>query len=1131
MSNKFTQRFLLSMLLSMLVALAYAQPTRTISGTVKDAQGEPVAFATYQIKGTNTGGATDAQGAFSVAVTGNSPVLIFSSVGYQAKEVPVGESNTLNVVLAGSGALEEVVITALGVEKENSKLGYSATTVKGAEIAQTNTVNPITALQGKVAGVNINVVGSSGVQSSPSIIIRGVTSLTSNSQPIFVIDGIVVENNRVNADDGADNGSQLKNLNPDNYESITILKGAAATSIYGSRGINGAVVITSKRGKISRGLGVEVNSTYQITEAYANSIPLQNVYGMGAPYIREGNFRPDGTTNLTSFSYGPKMDGRLYPALYDRTQLVPFSPHPDNWKTFYQNGNYINNSVALSSGSDKYTYRLSYGNTHNDGVLKNNSLKRNSFDFRATGQLNSVFSIDAGVNYANTKTTNPFGQNRYSWPGGTNVGFMTYYALPRNADLDTWRDNYRNPDGSVKNYGYGLWNDQVNSTFSRFDNRNEQRNENSLLANLQLTAQLTPWFDVSARGNINFYKIFTEITERGNGAGGIGGYYEVGGSYNSAYNSLVTAHATAKALNGDLGMDFRILNEIYGNSISERYRRNTRGGLIIPNEFILGNSALNTIDPSSVDYGFETPSNKVIGLAGIADFNYKEFLNLELTARNDWNSSLTYPQGIEGQNNFSVFYPSANLSYSFYDHLNTSMPRWLSSGRLRASLAYVGKGTDAYATSFGGFAPNVVFDENGNSISIAAQQNANVLPNPNLKPEIQRALEFGTNFGLFQDRLTFDFAYYKTNTFNQILTLPGVQETGYSSMRINAGNIQNQGLELLVNATPWRTRNWNLDVSFNFTRNRGKIVEFYPGITSYALLNNYNGASVYAYEGGTFGELSAENNWYQAYAELDAATNLPLLRISDRVVSTDPDTKHDIADYAYVYNNYSKDLPRIGLGRIEPNYLAGFNTTLRYKNFSFYGQIDSRVGGLLYSESYNYATGRGNTEISLPYRDQASGGVARTDSYTGQTVYDGVIPDAVFDAGQVSPLTGADISGLTFREAYDRGLVEPWKASAYYISNFGWGTNLNTNGSVSKNTWVMLRELSLGYQIPQPLLNKIKVRGAGLRFTARNIGYIYNGLNAKQNPESLQSNNPFNPVITGGVPFSRNYSLSLNLSF
>ncbi|MEO5649124.1 MAG: TonB-dependent receptor plug domain-containing protein, partial [Ginsengibacter sp.] len=566
------------------VALISSAQERQITGTVKDTDGNPLSNASYLIKGTQTGGVTDENGHFTIKIKSANTVLIFSSVSLKPKEIRVGGSTELNIVLENAAAqLGEVVITSLGISKQNRKLGYAVSTVKADEVVRANTVSPITALQGKVAGVNINVMGASGVQSSPSIMIRGAKSLRhGRNQAMFVIDGMVIENNTYDAD-GVDAGSQLKNLNPDDYESITVLKGAAATSLYGSRGANGAIVITTKKGKLNQGLGISLNSTYQTENIYKNGVPLQNIYGRGFPYQREGNFLPDGTQINTSNSYGPKMDGSLHPAEYDPTKMIPYSPMPDNWKTFYQQGRYINNNVALSGGGDKFTYRLSYSNLNNNGTLPNNKVERNSFDFRTTGQLSKVFSIDACASYAMTDALNPYGQGRFFWPGGQNLGFMTYYAVPRNTDLATWRENYRNPDGSMKNYGYGLWNSQVNATFNRIDNVNNTNHEKSLLANVMLKAQLNSWIDLSAKVNLNNYKIFYENKERGSGAFGSGGSYGVGGNYSSSYNYLFSAHAVRKAFNDNLDVDIRLINELYGNGQIENYGARTDGGLIVPN--------------------------------------------------------------------------------------------------------------------------------------------------------------------------------------------------------------------------------------------------------------------------------------------------------------------------------------------------------------------------------------------------------------------------------------------------------------------------------------------------------------------------------------------------------------------
>ena len=1124
--KKFTQKLLLSTFLCFSAIIAFAQQ-REITGKVIDNTGSPVVNASVLIKGTKNGVATDANGNFSIKVAGTGSVLEITSVNTLPKEVKVGQSSHLDIVLESSSKeLGAVVVTALGITQKNRNLGYSVTTVKGEEIDRTNSVNPITALQGKVAGVNISVMGAAGIQTSPSIQIRGASVLgntpgQANNQPIFVIDGNVITNNLQDAD-GIDPGSQLKNLNPDDYESITVLKGAAATSIYGSRGLNGAVVITTKKGKKGSGLGIEFSSTYQVSHVYKAPMALQNVYGRGSWATREGNFAPDGTQAQTGFSFGPPMDGSMHPAVYDNTKMVPYSPQPDNWKVFYQDGKYVNNNLALSGATDKFHYRLSYTNNNSDGILPNNGLKRNSVDINVGGDINKVFSTELGISYANTITSNFFGQGRYYYGGGQNLAFNTYY-MPRNIDMAEWYATYRNPDNTVNSSGlYGNL-PNVTAAFSRFDKDNFKRNENSVLAYLQLKAQVTPWFDLSGKANINYLKIFSEEKDKGNGINNTGGYYSSGGSYTNNYDLLFMAHATARTMHDDLGIDFRIINEIYGNKLGENYGSSTNGGLAVPNQFFLANS-VNSIQNNN-SYNNSYPSTITYGLGGILALNYKDFLNVEFTGRNDWLSTLAYPAGVPGANNYAVFYPSVNTSYSFYDNFKSSMPEWLSSGRLRASLAYVGNAgvAGAYATNTG-YSPNTMIDQNGNSVGIATQYNASVKPNLNLKPQHQRAIEFGTNFSLFNNLINVDFAWYKNNTFNQLLNLPGVLETGYSKLFINAGNIQNKGYELLLTVTPVRTKDWYLDFSVNMASNHGKIVKFGNGIKEWELSGGYDGANVYAYEGGAFGVLTSDVG---SSAKTDPKTGYPIIEIQDSAISTNPASKYAYATYGYVTPPDS--VRRVKIGNVEPKFTGGISANLRYKNFSLFAQIDGRFGGYVYSESYNYAMAQGTLEASLKYRDKEHGGVARVDSYTGETRYDGAVFNGVFDQGQVSP-SGKDISGMTFKDAYDQGLVGPMKAAYYYVNYFGWGTNINTNGAASENSWVMFRELTLSYKIPTAVANKIHLRGARVNLTARNIGYLYKTLSADQNPESIQSNDPFRPYITGGVPYARNYAVTVNIS-
>ncbi|MDQ2720643.1 MAG: SusC/RagA family TonB-linked outer membrane protein [Bacteroidota bacterium] len=1141
--KKLTRRILLCGLLCFFVAIASAQQ-REITGTVRDASGNPVENASVLVKGTTKGEPTNAAGHFTISINNPKAVLVISSVNFKSKEITVGQNSALDITLeAGTGSLNEVVVTAYGIKKSNKNLGYSETTVGGDEIARTNTVNPITALQGKVAGVQVNVMSSAGVQTSPYIQIRGAKVLGGNNQPIFVIDGNVLQNNIVGGD-AADGGSQLKNLNPDDYESITVLKGAAATAIYGSRGLNGAVVITTKTGKAGKGIGVEYSTTYASTNVYSPFMKLQNSYGMGF-YYREGNFAPDGTQTVNDTNWGPAFDGSMHPAVYNPDTLVPYKAQPNNWKTFYQNGKYTNNNVTLSGAAGKTNYRFSYSNTSDRGILPNNALNRNAFDVKIGGEINKVFSFDMGLNYANTQTENFYNQSRYAWPGGGNLGFDVFY-MPRNTDFATWHNTYRNADNSTKpDNGFGY----VVSGFSILDKNHYTNTENSFLGYLQLKAQVSNWLDFSARGNINYLKNFAETKNYGNGQFNSGGQYGVNSGYSTAYNLLFMAHGFTSVMNNDLKIDARVFNEDYGSLLGENYSASTNGGLKVPNAFFLDNSlnSLFVAGQSNINYGYnnenntfvhgpQAPSTRTIGIAGVINFNYKEFLNLELTARNDWLSTLTYPVNVPGKNNFSVFYPSANLSYSFYDNFKENMPSWLSSGKIRASLAQVGNaGVAGPYTTGSGYLPGTTTNQNGGSISSATQINGNVKPNYNLKPQIQKALELGTNLSFFKNLLNIDFTWYKTNTKNQLLHIDGVQETGYNKFYFNAGNIQNAGIELLVDVNPIKTKDWNLDFSVNLSHNTGKIISFYPGITKWNITGDYEGAQVWGYQGGAYGDLVVRGS---TAFQTDPKTGYPIIQNANRSTNTNPNNKVDFANYQYAYVN-SDSL--VNMGKIEPNMYAGFNFNLRYKNFSLASQIDGRFGGMVYSESYTYAMGQGTPLASLKYRDQAHGGVARTDSYTGKTVYNGAVPNAVFGAGQKGNTVGntnVDISGMTFKQAYDKGLVESWYAPAYYDGGFGyngtydWENGLNYNGAVAKESWIMLREITLAYQLPSSWIKKTHVfQGARLAISARNIGYLYNSLPGKQNPESVQSNDPFNPWITGGVPFARTYSATLNVRF
>lgn len=1122
-------RFLLVLLSIFCFLQVEAQVKKTVTGTVLDAAGKPIAAATIKEKGVSNTVVSDNDGTFGITVNENA-VLQISSVGYAAQDVSVaGQKNIVIRLSTSSKELGEVVVTALGVAKKDKTLGYATTTLRGNELAKTNTANPIAALQGKVAGVNINVMSSGGVQTSPNINIRGYKALGDpgkmNNQPIFVVDGTIITNNVFDADN-PDAGSQLKNLNPDDYESVTVLKGAAATSLYGSRGLNGAIVITTKKGRPGTGLGIDYGFTYQTSNIYKAPMEFQNERGQGSWSAAEGNWRPDGSMIKTMGSWGPLYDGSLHPAVWNYDIKVPYVAQPDNWKAFFRNGKYINHNVALSGGGEKNTFRLSYSHTNIDGSLPNNAMIRDAFDLKINSQINKIFNNDLGVTYAHTNAKNFYSQGRYFWSSGQNLGFNTYY-LPRNINTQEWYSTYRAADNTPDfTHAYGNLYAVVNA-FSRFDKNNYNRYENSIMAFDQIKAQVTPWLDLSAKGNINFYKIRFEEKNFGNDKDNKGGYFGIGGKYTTDYNLLFMGHTKKDFFNGDLGADLRVFNEYWGTRYGEDWGANTDGGLRVPNQFVLSNSVNDMTSKRYFQTTFPNRLNMAVG--AFLNLNYKEILNLELTGRNDWLSPLTYPHTVVGgSNRYNIFYPSVNLSYNFYDHNNAKMPKWLSSGRVRASWAYAGSDgiAEPYITG-NGYSANVVVDQNGQSVPFATQVNASLQQNLDLKPQVQRSIELGSVLGFLNERLSIDFAWYRSNTFNQMVKLETPFETGYRNIIKNLGNIQNQGWELLFTANPLHKKDWNLDLALNLGHNKSKVVKFGDSnMKEWELSGGYDGANVMAYEGGEFGVLVAES-W--ASVKHDPKTGFPLIEYVGRNKSTDPLDKRNFALYDYVGNSDADGRSRIG--KVEPDLTGGINATLRYKNFTLFSQVDTRIGGWVYSEALNYAMAQGTPLASLQWRDAAHGGVKRIDSYNGLERYDGAIPDVVFNEGQMSPLQPTvSIAGMTFREAYDKGLVEPWKASAYHVYSFGWGTAINSvnNISTTKNTWVMLRDITLSYRIPTSISQKAKMRNARISFSARNIAYLYNSLGGGQNPESIQSNDPFRPYITGGVPFTRNFAISLN---
>ena len=1132
-------RLLLIVLVSMWSTLAFSQGKK-VTGVVADSTGSPLPGVTIKVKGTKVSALSDAQGNFSIALPSENGTLEFSSIGYSNKEVPATAGGNITVTLSSNtGQLNDVVVTGFGTRTNTRKLSYSVTEVKGSELVKANNSNFVDALQGKVAGVYI-AQGAGGPSSSAKIRIRGNSRLDPNTQPLVVIDGILIEPGTTGADSWGANrdfGNIIKDLNPDDYESVTVLKGSAASALYGSKALNGVLLITTKKGVARKGLGVSVTHSESYDNAY--KLPdLQNEYGGGTSTTfatdAQGNRIVDQSASAlvtpdAAFSYGPKFDGKPVKDLDGKTR--PWVAN--NPLDFFQTGKYINTNVAVEGGTDKSTFRFSYSNLYNNSVVPNNNLKRNSFDLRVTQKVSNNISLDASINYTNNKIFNPIPQG-----GNYSPLFAFTYYMPRNAPIDDYLNNYTDPiNGGRKKLDFGEGNDPylLGYTFWNYFEINTLRNENNLLANLDIHANITPWLNLLVRSNINNYNDHTEIKTLGTGPNFTGGSYEL--DQNNYKNiRLQTLLSLTKSIGKDFDLNASIGGEVYRNLGGNYTQAFTNGGLNIPGIFTIANS-INAASVYVNDPNHGAPvtiRSKILSAAyTYGDLTWKNMLTLNFSLRNDWSSALTYANGT---GDYSYVYPSVGLAWSF-----TELPYFknansiLSYGKLRASVGWTGYDATAWITNqTGNYGLTGTFNNAGNSNQQIYTFNGSTLPNFTLKNELTRELEFGGNLQFFNNRLGIDIAYYKKNTFNQILNLPAPVESGVSSRLINAGNIQNQGFEILLTATPVKTRDFSWNATVNYTRNRNKIVSLAPGVDAYTLELAF-GADVVAeaIPGSVYGTV-VTGSAFATYQAKDANGN-PVANPNNgmRVIGT-PDNAAYIAGAGayYTYLRSSKyDGSNKTLGNIMENYLAGTTQEFNYKSFNLSFQLDAKIGGLMASATDQYGGQSGAFTYSLFGRDAAHGGVTYTDA-SGKQHDDGIIPQGVLNDDVNVTVGGQTINlgGVTYADAVTKGYLKPIPAYAYYYNLTTWASGIRAY-SVFENSWVAVRQVSVGYSLPQSITKKINVNSLRISLIGRNLGYLYKTAKDGINPEGTYNNNASGFAEYGGLPYIRSLGFSINAGF
>ncbi|HKJ34572.1 MAG TPA: SusC/RagA family TonB-linked outer membrane protein [Balneolales bacterium] len=822
MKKKIKQFMMLLILMVCITPILKAQEL-SIKGKVTDSQsGDPLPGVNIVVKGTTIGTATNANGKYTLSVPQSADSLVYSYIGYARKVIAINGRSVINMKLQPASIQSKgVVVTAFGIKRNSRNLGYSVQTVSGNKLSKVPSSNLGADLEGKVAGVQISTT-SSGVAGASRVVIRGNSSISGNNQPLYVVDGVPINDNTYNAASqwgGYDFGDGLNGLNPQNIQSISVLTGASATALYGSSAANGVVLITTKKGRHNKRIGVTFNSNVQFNTP-AIYPKFQNTYGHGS----EGKV-PTTLSNVIANgagSWGPKMQGQQ--VLFWNGKTRAMTPQPNNVKNFYRTGSDLNNNIALSGGTKNSTYRLDISQENNQGITPATSFKVNNFNLRVTSKLSDHLSADAKVNYIKTE-----GKNRPELSDNPGNPALDWSAMPRDivtSNLLPVTDS----QGKARDFSNDIF--RINPYWGLYKNT-ETDYKDRLIGYAKLTYNFTPWLSIFGRAGTDYYTFNINQLQATNTP------YYLPGSLNKQdivqrdnnYDLILTAdHKLGANFSNHLILGLHRENQ--STTTMQWYASN----FAIPNFNDVSNAATKAPSDSKIQ--------KVINSAfGSYQIGYKDFAFLEVTGRNDWSSTLPLK-------NDSYFYPSVSGSFIFTDALHIKS-KILNFGKIRASWAEVGNDTQPYMLG-------VQYALNGSSQAgqLLGNMTTGTIPPTDLKPERKKSIEFGADLDFFQNRIGLKMTYYKNNTTNQILQTSIDPSTGFGSAMVNAGNIQNKGFDATLQLTPIiQTGNFNWDMTVNFNKNVNKVISLYPGITQYTIAPTRAFATIVARPGETYGDI------------------------------------------------------------------------------------------------------------------------------------------------------------------------------------------------------------------------------------------------------------------------------------
>lgn len=1071
---------ILTLLLVLILQMRVFAQEQTIKGIVSDETG-PLPGVSVLIKGTTQGTETDFDGNYIIKAKSGS-VLQFSFVGMTTVEKVVGASNTINVLMQSENVLDEVVVTAQGISREKKSLGYATQEVKGESVATVKSGNVVNSLSGKVSGVQIRTNNNFG--GSTNFLIRGVSSLTGNNQPLFVIDGVPISNNVNNTTSqagggtGYDYGNAASDINPDNIESVNILKGAAASAIYGSRGANGVVIITTKKGK-SGNVAVTINSGVTIGSIDKSTfIKYQDKYGAGyAPYYGSTGYFDDldvdgdGIKDLVvptyeDASFGGALDGKL---VYQWDAFVPEhrnygkkTPYKAVKKTpvdFFETTLTTSNSIDFAGGGNLGTYRLGYNNFQTTGILPNSEQEKNSVNFNGVLNVTDKFKIGTS---SNVIFQNTLGRNSTGYNDNLMTQFRQWWQV--NVDVEEQRKVY---EATGKNYS---WNSNAakggnpllpqywdNPYWTRFENyQTDERTR--FFGNIWASYDVKDWLNVTIKAASDVYD---ELREERRAVGSVANAFGVlRDEESSGYDKT---NIKFEEYNYDLMLNFKKkigekldLNGLLGANVrKEFYNRShysTAGGLKVKGLYSLANSV------NSVPLPIETLRRKQVnGYYAQLSLGYDNLLYLDLTDRIDVSSALP-----EKNNTYNYYAASASVIFS-----KLIPAQWLNFGKLRIGYAEVGNDLPAnnvYDT----------YDINNNFGKFPVFSTNNRKKNQDLKPERTKELELGLEMKAFENRIGLDFTLYKKNTEDQLMPVEVSPTTGYSSVWLNAGEIENKGFEIGLNLIPLKTNSFSWSINTNFSKNVNKVISLFEDSKNLRLASFGGGVSSNATLGQPYGTLKGTNYVYKN---------------GQRVVDS---------------KGYYKVKTDEVIGNQNPDWNAGITNTLKYKDLSLSFLIDVQKGGDVYSLDMHYGQGTGLAQHTTGINDLGNP-IRNPLSQGGGVVLEGVKEDG----------TPNDI-----------------RASASTYGNvFYWGNDKRNPAALTvyDASYVKLRELSLNYNFPKKILPKV-ITEAKLSLVGNNLWIIHKNV-PFADPESGLGAGNSQGFLSGSYPTVRTYGMNLKLKF